>query len=120
MAKLLFRMRHVPDDEAAEVRALLEQHEIEYFETFAGNWGISLPALWLKHEEQYSQARQILDEYQAKRGEKMRAEYEEQRALGQARTMWHSFMDNPLRFIAYFAMIGIVLYFSLSFFLGFI
>jgi hypothetical protein len=68
------------------VRALLEQHEIEYFETFAGNWGISLPALWLKHKEQYSQARQILDEYQAKRGEKMRAEYEEQRALGQART----------------------------------
>ena len=45
MSKLLFRLRHVPEDEAEEVRALLEQNSIEFFETFAGNWGISLPAL---------------------------------------------------------------------------
>jgi hypothetical protein len=31
MAKLLFRMRHVPDDEAQEVRALLEQNNIDFF-----------------------------------------------------------------------------------------
>ena len=113
-------MRHVPDDEAQEVRELLEQHNIEYFETFAGNWGISLPALWLKQEEQYSQARQLLDDYQTKRCERIKAEYEEQRALGQTKTMWHSFIENPLRFIAYFIMIAVVLYFSLSFFIGFV
>ncbi|MEE3087569.1 MAG: DUF6164 family protein, partial [Pseudomonadota bacterium] len=42
MAKLLFRMRDVPDDEAEEVRELLTQNKITFFETFAGNWGISM------------------------------------------------------------------------------
>lgn len=120
MAKLLFRMRHVPDDEAQEVRDLLERNNIEYFETFAGNWGISLPALWLKREEQFPEARKLLDEYQSERSERIKAEYEEQRALGQTKTMWHSFIEDPVRFIAYFIMIAAVLYFSLSFFIDFL
>ena len=41
-------MRHVPEDEAQEVRELLASNKIEFFETFAGNWGVSMPALWLK------------------------------------------------------------------------
>ena len=48
MSKLLFKMRHVPEDEAQEVRELLASNKIEFFETFAGNWGVSMPALWLK------------------------------------------------------------------------
>ena len=43
MSKLLFRLRNVPDDEADEVRELLTQHSIEFYETGAGNWGISMP-----------------------------------------------------------------------------
>ncbi len=120
MAKLLFRMRHVPDDEAIEVRDLLDQHGIEYFETFAGNWGISFPALWLKDEAQFSQARQLLDEYQAERSSRIKAEYELQKSLGHAPTMWHSFLENPLRFVSYFTLIAAVLYLSLSYFLGFL
>ena len=46
-------MRHVPEDEAREVRELLASNKIEFFETFAGNWGVSMPALWLKKNEQY-------------------------------------------------------------------
>ena len=48
MSKLLFKMRHVPEDEGREVRELLTSNKIEFFETFAGNWGVSMPALWLK------------------------------------------------------------------------
>lgn len=120
MAKLLFRMRHVPEDEAREVRELLDEHEIEYFETFAGNWGISFPALWLKDETQFDHARKILDEYQSARSTRMKAEYEVQKNHGQAPTMWHSFVENPWRFVAYFTLIAAVLYLSLSFFLGFL
>ena len=48
MAKLLFKMRNVLADEAQDVRELLEDNKIDYFETFAGNWGVSLPAIWVK------------------------------------------------------------------------
>ncbi len=119
MAKLLFRMQHVPDDEAEEVRELLDRHAIEYFETHAGNWGISMPALWIKDESKYREARYLLDEYQEERSLRIRKVYEHKRKLGEAWTMWDSFVQEPFRFIAYFALIGVVLYLSLKFFLSF-
>lgn len=117
MAKLLFKMRNVPDDEALEVRELLEANEIEYFETFAGNWGMSMPALWVKQEQQFGEARRLLDEYQAERAQRIKSEYESQRARGETRTMWHSFVEDPFRFTAIMIGIGLVLYLSLRFFL---
>ena len=119
MAKLLFRMRHVPDDEAQEVRDLLDQNEIEYFETFAGNWGISMPALWIKDNARFAEARHLIDKYQDERRIRVKAEFEEQRSLGEAKSMWDSFIEEPFRFIAYFGLIGIVLFLSLRFFLSF-
>jgi len=119
MAKLLFRMRHVPDDEAQEVRDLLDQNKIEYYETFAGNWGISMPALWIKDDQQFAEARFLLDNYQSERSLRIKAEYNEKRSLGETKSMWDSFLEDPFRFIAYIAMIGIVLYLSLQFFLSF-
>jgi hypothetical protein len=117
MAKLVFKMRNVPDDEALEVRELLEANEIEYFETFAGNWGMSMPALWVKHDQQFSEARRLIDEYQGLRAQRIKSEYESQRARGDTRTMWHSFLEDPFRFTAVVIGIGLVLYFSLRFFL---
>lgn len=117
MAKLIFKMRNVPDDEALEVRELLEANEIEYFETFAGNWGMSMPALWVKHDQQFSEARRLIDEYQGLRAQRIKSEYESQRARGDTRTMWHSFLEDPFRFAAVVIGIGLVLYFSLRFFL---
>ncbi|HAJ76304.1 MAG TPA: hypothetical protein DCM64_07595 [Gammaproteobacteria bacterium] len=119
MSKLLFKMRFVPDDEAQEVRELLDANEIEFFETFAGNWGISLPALWLKNDDQYDFAQQILDDYQVERTARVKKEYELSRQRGEARTMWHSFLDNPIRFIVYVGLAGLVLFLSLRLFLSF-
>ena len=112
-------MRHVPEDEAQEVRELLESNEIELFETFAGSWGISLPALWLKRKEQYEQARELIDEYQQQRSIKMRDEYALKKQRGETRTMWDSFTENPSRFVLYIGLVVAVLYFSLRFFLSF-
>ena len=119
MSKLLFRMRNVPVDEAQEVRELLEKNKIEFFETFAGNWGVSLPALWLTREEQFDQARELLDEYQSNRSIRIREEYELSRQRGEVKTMWHSFSENPFRFVVYLGLVGLVLFFSLRFFLSF-
>lgn len=119
MSKLLFRLRHVPDDEANDVRELLEQNGIEYFETFAGNWGISMPGLWLKDESEYAQARELIDNYQLQRVARAREEYAIVRSRGEAKTLWHSFVESPIRFLFYMTLAGLVLFLSVQMFLAF-
>ncbi len=119
MSKLLFRLRGVPEDEAREVRDLLEANEIDFYETTAGNWGISLPAIWLTDEAQFAVARKLLDSYQSERSRRVRLEYELDRQRGEAKTLWHSFVEDPLRFMAYVALAGLVLYLSLVVFVSF-
>ena len=63
-------MRHVPEDEARDVRDLLQKNNIEFFETFSGNWSISIPAIWVSRDDQYTEARKIIDLYQAERANK--------------------------------------------------
>lgn len=101
MAKLLFRLRSVPEDEATEVRELLETHDISFYETSAGNWGISMPGLWLHHDTDYAQARALLDDYQDQRRQRMREQYEADRAAGTADTMFTLLRREPARVIAY-------------------
>ena len=48
MAKLLFKLRGVPDDEADDVRQLLEENGMRVYETSAGTWGTGVPAIWLQ------------------------------------------------------------------------
>lgn len=119
MAKLLFRMRDVPDDEAEEVRELLTQNKITFFETFAGNWGISMPGLWLVNEQQFDEARALLDEYQEARSTRVKSQYLRQREQGEIRTFWESFRAEPVRFSVYLGLAALVLFLSLRFFVSF-
>lgn len=120
MSKIVFRLRNVPDDEAEEVRQLLEEHEIAFFETTPGNWGISMPALWIQDETQFEQARQIIDDYQQQRTLRVREEYNRARELGQTPGLWQTFLESPLRVAAYLGLAGIVLFLSLRYFLSFL
>lgn len=119
MSKILFRLRHVPDDEADEVRALLDDNDIAFFETSPGNWGVSMPAIWVNDDTDFDRARLLLDEYQQQRSVRVKEEYELSRERGEARTTWQAFQESPLRFISYMGLIGIVLYLSLRFFVRF-
>ena len=119
MAKLLFRMRDVPDDEAEEVRELLAQNEIAFFETFAGNWGISMPGLWLVNEQQFDEARALLDEYQVARSTRVKSQFLRQREQGEIRTLYQSFRAEPVRFSVYLGLAALVLFLSLRFFVSF-
>lgn len=116
MATLLFRLRHVPEDEAEEVRALLEQHEIDFYETSAGNWRISMPALWIRDDDQLEQARQLLDQYQESRYRNARDHYDQLRQSGQHRTLWQNFIDEPVKVGFYLGAALFVLYLSLQVF----
>lgn len=114
MARLLFRLRNVPDDEAFEVRELLNEHNISFYETTAGNWGISMPAIWLNDETDYEQARGLLDIYQQERALRMRADYESALARGEAETQLQVFLREPGKTIGLFVVIVVFLYLSIT------
>jgi len=109
MSKLVFRLRNVPIDEAQDIRELLESNDIAYFETSAGNWGISLPAIWVHEAERFEFARQLIDEYQRERSERLRSEYQLRKSKGEAKTLRQSFMENPYRFAAFTVLIIVIL-----------
>jgi hypothetical protein len=113
MAIQLVKLRHMPADELEEIHALMIEHDIEVYETGAGSWGISMPALWLRHDAQYEQAQALLDSYAEERFQRMRGEYQALKAAGKARTFLDIARENPIRYFVYVAMIGALIYISL-------
>ena len=112
-------MRHVPEDEARDVRDLLQKNNIEFFETFSGNWSISIPAIWVSRDDQYTEARKIIDLYQTERANKAKKELLDHEIKGVKLRVSDVFIQKPLRFIFSLLAIIIVLYISLRFFLFF-
>ena len=112
-------MRYVPEDEAQEVRDLLGENDIEFFETFAGNWSISVPALWIRRDEQFEEARKIIEEYQIGRTARVQKRLLDRKIKGETLTVAKVFLQNPLHFIFSILAILVVLYLSLRFFLFF-
>lgn len=103
MPTQLLNLRHVPDEEADEVRALLDRNGIVHYETRPSRWGISAGAIWVADPVQADRARGLMVGYQAERGARVRAEYEAARAAGQADTLWHSLRRAPLRVVGMLA-----------------
>lgn len=115
MPILLFRLNGVPEDEADEVRALLDAHHIDFYETQAGRWGISVAAIWLRDEDDHreEEVRRLIDDYQERRSQSARADYAARRESGQAETLAERFRREPLRLLVYAAIILAILYFTL-------
>ena len=112
MAVQLMKLRYVPPDELAEIHALLAAHDIEVYETSAGTFGISLPALWLRDESRLDETRMLLDAYAAERQTKARAEYESLRNDGRQRSFLDIARENPLRFVLCLIGAGALIYVS--------
>lgn len=115
----LFSLRNVPDDEAQALRELLEEHQLDYYESEPGNWGVSAGAFWLKTDERLEEAKRIIDEYQQSRARLAREEYEELKRAGKQRTLWHNVREKPLQLLLYIAAVLFILYVSLKPFLHF-
>jgi hypothetical protein len=114
MAVKLMNLRNVPADELADIHELLDSNAIEYYETSAGTFGISLAALWLRDESQLEQAKALLDEYAKQRFLSARLEFENLREAGKARTFGDIARENPLRFVLYTVLVLAVIYFSVA------
>ncbi|WP_455199525.1 DUF6164 family protein [Kaarinaea lacus] len=118
MAVLLFKLRDVPEDEADDIRELLETNNLDYYETSAGNWGISTPAIWLKNDGDLEKAKSLIEIYQHERGISQREAYAQLKNANEHRTMTDVIKENPVRFIAYILLVLVILYFSIKPFLS--
>ena len=119
MPELLFNLRNVPDDEQAEVRQLLADNTIEFYETSAGFWGIGTVAIWLKTDRQLSQAKQLLHEYQITRQQAAQQAYSEAKANGEIKNVYQMFKQQPVTISVYLLIIAALLTFMLAPFVHF-
>lgn len=119
MSVQLFRLRNVPDDEAQDIRDLLTKNHIDHYETPAGNWGISMPAIWLRDEDQLDQAKSLIEEYQRQRFVRAKVAREEAKQAGKKESLFAALLANPIQTILYTAFAVVILYFSIKPFLNF-
>ena len=113
----LYSLRHVPDDEAQELRDLLDKNHIDFYESEPGNWGISAGAFWLRTDDQLGEAKRLVAAYQQQRAELAQQEYQRLRREGKLPTFTDNLKQRPLQLLLALAAILFILYFSLKPFL---
>lgn len=113
MAVLLYKLNHVPPDEADEVRALLTAHEIPFYETSAGLFGLSVAAIWLPDRSHWQRASDLLRDYHAERAAHQRRDYAERLARGEVDSFWQRAARQPLKLLLAVVALGVVLYVSI-------
>ena len=114
MAKILFRLRQVPEEEADDVRQLLDQHGVDWYETSAGKFQISFPAIWVRDDADEPAARQLIETYQRQREEQMRAERAEREARGEIETIGQRIGSNPASMLLALFAVAFILYISIK------
>ena len=119
MPTLLLKLRNIPEDEYEEVCALLNEHDIHFYETKVGFWGIGMAGLWLRDNQQLEQAQQLLSGYMAKRQVRAKEAYEESIIEGTNRTLLSTFKQQPVTFLLYLLALVVVLGLTIWPFLGF-
>lgn len=109
MAKLLLKLRNVPEDEYEDICSILEENEIAFYETQVGFWGIGVAAIWLRNDDQFEQAAELLNVYMQSRQQQARKAYQHAKEQGEQRTVWTTFVQQPVLFIAYLAVLLLIL-----------
>lgn len=97
MAKLLLNLRHVPDDEADDVRRFLDAGGIAYYETRPSPWGISAGGIWIRDDRSVPEAKRLMAEYQRDRAVRARAERAQAVRSGTVETFADVLRTQPLR-----------------------
>ncbi len=97
MSKLLLNLRNVPDDEADDVRAMLEAHHIVFYETTPSMWGVSTGGIWVTEDTAIVEAKRLMADYQQQRAVRVRAEYAASKREGSAETFGMVLRAQPGR-----------------------
>jgi len=107
MSRLLLNLRNVPDDEADDVRALLDAKRIAFYETTPSPWGISAGGIWVTEDADFVEAKRAFDDYEQQRSVRVRAEYAAAKRAGTAETFVSMLRADPLRVVM--TLLGILL-----------
>ncbi|WP_426687454.1 DUF6164 family protein [Rhodanobacter ginsengiterrae] len=99
MSKLLMNLRNVPEDEADDVRAMLDAQQIAFYETRPSLWGVSAGGIWVTDDAAFADARRAMDDYQQQRASRARAEYAAARRAGTADTFFTLLRADPARVV---------------------
>lgn len=101
----LMNLRHVPDDEADDIRELFEAHEVPYYETPPSRWGISMGGFWVHDPDEAARAKALLADYQCERLQRQRSAFERDKQEGRIPGFWQRLRHRPLTVMA--ACVGI-------------
>lgn len=112
MATLLLNLRHVPDDEADDVRRFLDAAGIDHYETPPSFWGVSAGGIWIRDDADVAEAKRLMLEYQRDRRERVRAERDEAQRTGTAVTFADVLRTRPMSVVL--ALVGIALVLALT------
>jgi hypothetical protein len=107
MSKLLLNLRNVPDDEAEDLRAMLDAKRIAFYETTPSPWGFSFGGIWVTEDADFAQAKRAFDEYEQQRSVRARAEYAAAKRAGTAETFVGKLRADPLRVVM--ILLGVLL-----------
>jgi hypothetical protein len=113
MPSLLIKLNNSPVDEVNEIQQLLEENAIDFYETDAGRWGVSVAGFWLRDNTQLERAHDLLHKYQQERAERVRGEYEARHLAGERDSILHRLFQAPLRVLLYLLAILTVIYLTL-------
>ena len=106
MSRLIFDLRNVPDDEADEVRALLEAGNIAFYETRPAALGLFAGGLWVVADATAGPAKALIAEYQVGRQARARAAYAAAQQGGTTETLSTTIRKEPLKVLA--LVLGII------------
>jgi len=110
MSVLIFRLNDVCEEEADDVRELLRDNRLDFYESSAGRWGLSVAGLWLQDEQQKAQARDLIDSYQQQRSQRMVGQADQ----SPSETLLDRLKKSPLQFVSYSVLAVFILFISLS------
>ena len=112
MSVLIFRLNNASEEEAIEVRELLQRHDLSFYESSAGRWGISVAGLWLHDENQKHRARELIEQYQSERKQHFEHWWAEQPSF--LASLWRSFLARPIPFVLTVILLLAIVFISLS------
>lgn len=112
MRQLLFNLQNVPEDEAEDIRQILYDNSIVFYETQAGRWRIGLAGIWLPDGSQKAEAQALIEQYQASRYEEAAYARDQLREQGLLNAFVQNLYMEPLKVSA--ALLGIAVVLAIS------
>lgn len=104
---MVFALKHVPDDEADDIRALLTENEIDFYETSAGRWQISLAAIWVRNDEDFVRARTLINADQQQRQQQYQPAQRGNLLVGILSHIWRNPIESIFVIIALAFVVGL-------------